>query len=186
MVAHQISAAQALLRHCRAEGIDALNDIFRAGRTPDPPPDGRCAGQLLALDVAPGLTDLAAGLAAAWLPWQGKGFDAQRARGYNIFTRDSFALANLLWPLYRGYVGDGPRTYRAFFFRTWAGAGLTDPDRQVLKIDYDLPENPPRTIRRVLDELVQVGDGLYLGKAHLRWWWGSWQTVAFFSLRAHP
>ena len=52
----------------------------------------------------------------------------------------------------------------------------------MLKIDYDLPENPKRTIRRVLDEMVQLEDGSYLGKAQLHWWWGRWQTVAYFAL----
>jgi hypothetical protein len=52
----------------------------------------------------------------------------------------------------------------------------------VLKIDYDLPENPALSIRRILDELVQVADGVYLGKAHVKWWWGAWQPVAYFSL----
>jgi hypothetical protein len=52
----------------------------------------------------------------------------------------------------------------------------------VLKIDYDLAENPGLSIRRVLDELVQVDDGFYLGKAHLKWWWGRWQLVAYFTL----
>ena len=33
-----------------------------------------------------------------------------------------------------------------------------------------------------LDELVQVDTSLYLGKAHLNWWWGKWQLVAYFSL----
>jgi len=31
--------------------------------------------------------------------------------------------------------------------------------------------------------LVQIDDNLYLGKAHVRWWWGKWQTVAYFTLR---
>ena len=34
----------------------------------------------------------------------------------------------------------------------------------------------------VLDELVQVSDAFYLGKAHVKWWWGKWQTVAYFTL----
>jgi hypothetical protein len=34
----------------------------------------------------------------------------------------------------------------------------------------------------VLDELVQVADGYYLGKAHVKWWWGLWQQVAYFTL----
>ena len=32
------------------------------------------------------------------------------------------------------------------------------------------------------DWLVQVGEGTYLGKAHVNWWWGRWQRVGFFSL----
>ncbi|MBE7551001.1 MAG: hypothetical protein HS126_08000 [Anaerolineales bacterium] len=62
--------------------------------------------------------------------------------------------------------------------------GLADPDRQVLKIDYDLLGNPRLSIRRILDELVQVENDFYLGKAHLKWWWGTWQLVAYFSLHA--
>lgn len=168
----------------RTDGrVAELNERFRSGRLPDPLPDGRYAGQLLAFAIAPGVNQIARAAAAAWLPWRGKIFAAQRALGTNIFTRNSFALAAIMWPGYRCYVGDGPHTYRAFRFRTATGPGLMDPDRLVLKIDYDLPENPRLTIRRVLDELVQLDDGAYLGKAHLHWLWGPWQTVAFFGLR---
>jgi hypothetical protein len=93
--------------------------------------------------------------------------------------------AHLFNPLYRGFASDGPKTYRGFAFQTYTAPGLFDTDRTVLKIDYNLKENPALTVRRVLDELVQLDDGLYLGKAHVRWWWqpvGSWQTVAYFSL----
>jgi hypothetical protein len=38
------------------------------------------------------------------------------------------------------------------------------------------------SLRRILDELVELEDGFYLGKAHLKWWWGKWQLVAYFSL----
>ena len=81
--------------------------------------------------------------------------NAAQACGDNIFTSDSLALAHLYWPLYQGYIDDGP-TYRAFGFRTYVAPGLADPDRQVLKIDYDLPGNPRLSIRRILDELMQV------------------------------
>lgn len=160
----------------------SLNDMFRAGTPPKAPLDGSYAGVLLALDVAPGLTQFFRYLAQRWMPWQGKTLDARGASGDNVFTRDSLGLAHIIWPLYRGYRDDGPQTYRAFEFCTRVAPGLFDPDRQVLKIDYDLPSNPGFTIRRVLDELVQVAGGEYLGKAHLHWWWGRWQTVAFFAL----
>ena len=79
-------------------------------------------------------------------------------------------------------MADAPGTYRGFVFHTYVAPGLADPDRSVLKIDYNLEENPSLTVRRVLDELVQIDDNLYLGKAHVRWWWNAWQTVAYFSL----
>ncbi len=128
--------------------------------------------------MAPGLTALTEWVSARWMPWRGKTFDAAAGRGDNVFTRDSLLLAHLYWPLYRGYWDDGPATYRAFRFRTWLGPGLADPDVRVLKIDYGLPENPRLSIRRVLDEVVQVADGLLLGKAHLKWWWGRWPSSA--------
>jgi hypothetical protein len=72
--------------------------------------------------------------------------------------------------------------YRAFNFRTYSAPGLADHDVTVLKIDYDLKGNPPLTVRRVLDELVQTSENFFLGKAHVHWWWGRWQTVAYFTL----
>jgi len=177
-----IRAAQTLAQRDRGRGWAALNDLFRVGTPPTPSLNGHYAGEMVMLDIAPGLTQLVNAIASAWLPWKGKAFDAAKSSGDNIFTRDSLWLAHLYWPLYRGYVNDGPETNRAFAFRTYLAPGLTDLDRLVLKIDYDLPENPALSIRRVLDELVQVADGVYLGKAHVKWWWGTWQLVAYFSL----
>jgi hypothetical protein len=166
----------------RTRGLAALNEIFRAGVPPDQPLDGRYAGELVALDIAPGLTQCVEMISAWWMPWKGKTFNAARVCGDNVFTRDSWTLVHVYWPLYRGYVENGRGTYRAFAFRTRVAPGLADPDRQVLKIDYDLDGNPGFSIRRVLDELVQVEDGYYLGKAHVKWWWGRWQQVAYFTL----
>ena len=180
-----LRAAQALVQSNRTQGLAALNDLFRAGTVPDPRPHGRYAGELIALDMAPGLTQFFQWLTNQWMPWRGKSFESTQQRGDNIFTKDSYPLARLFNPLYRGFVNDGPKTYRGFAFRTYTAPGLFDTDRTVLKIDYDLKENPGLTVRRVLDELVQLDDDLYLGKAHVRWWWSSkdsWQTVAYFSL----
>ena len=149
---------------------------------PEPPLNGRYAGKLVAIDIAPGLTQLFQSLLNAWLPWLGKTFNAAHQAGDNIFMQDSYLLARFFNPFYRGFVADEPGTYRGFVFRTYMAPGLADPDRSVLKIDYDLEENPSLTVRRVLDELVQIDDNLYLGKAQMRWWWNRWQTVAYFSL----
>ena len=177
-----ISTAQAIFERERRRGFGAFNEIFRAGTVPDPPPDGRYAGELVALDVAPGLNQFAEMITARWMPWKGKVFDAVHSTGENIFSRDSYLLAHLWWPFYRGYRHESAERYRAFAFQTYLAPGLTDPDRQVLKLDYNLTSNPSLSVRRVLDELVQVDPDLYLGKAHLRWWWGKWQLVAFFTL----
>jgi len=177
-----ISAAQSIFERDRKRGFAALNEIFRAGSPPNPPLNGGYAGELVGLDVAPGLNQFAEIITSRWLPWKGKFFEAAQASGDNIFTRDSILLAHIVWPLYRDYKDTSAERYRAFTFRTHLAPGLTDPDRQVLKLDYNLEGNPRLSVRRVLDELVQVDTTYYLGKAHLKWWWGKWQLVAYFSL----
>ena len=182
---HSLQAARQLVKAHRGKGLAALNALFRIGTLPDSAPDGRYQGEFLALDFAPGITQLSEWLAKLWMPWLGKTFDASHQTGDNILSKDSYLLARFFNPRYRGFVTDGPVSYRAFAFHTYTGPGVADPDRIVYKIDYNLKENPALTVRRVLDELVQLAEGVYLGKAHVHWWWqrsGSWQTVAYFSL----
>jgi hypothetical protein len=181
-----LQSARDLLKRDRKQGLSALNSLFHAGTLPEPLLDGRFEGELVALDIAPGLRDLAQIITSVWMPWLGKSFDASRQQGSNLFSNDSRLLARLFNPLYRGFAADIPGVYRGFKFCTYAAPGLADTDRFVLKIDYDMADNPALTIRRVLDELVQVADNLYLGKAHVRWWWGGWQTIAYFALRKNP
>jgi hypothetical protein len=181
----ELKAARMLVKRQRARGVAALNELFRRGATPEPLPSGRYTGKMVAIDIAPGLTQLFEALLAWWMPWLGKTFDPLQQSGVNIFTQDSAPLARFFNPFYRGFVADKPGSYRGFTFRTYIAPGLVDSDRSVLKIDYDLKENSSLTVRRILDELVQLSDQLYLGKAHVRWWWrpaGAWQTVAYFSL----
>lgn len=180
-----ISNAQALVHHNHAEGIAALNELFRSGHALSKPLDGRYTGGLIALNIEPGITQLAQALTNMWLPWKGKRFDAATQTGDNIFTRDSFALAHVVWPGYHHFEEDTPSTYRAFTFHTYTGKGMFDLDRDVLKLDYDSAENPAKDVRRVLDEVVELPDGEYLGKAHLHFHWGEWKTIAFFSLTPH-
>jgi hypothetical protein len=181
----ELHAAQNLLKRDRALGLAALNDLFRSGKSPGPPLNGRYVGQLIALDVAPVLTQFFQWLTNAWMPWLGKSFNMAQGSGDNIFARDSYSLARFFNPFYRGFVSDTNHSYRGFAFRTYVSAGLFDAHCSVLKIDYNLKHNPSITVRRVLDELVQLDDPLYLGKAHVRWWWrpaDGWQTVAYFTL----
>ena len=116
------------------------------------------------------------------MPWLGKTFDTAKQSGDNIFTRDSYLWARIFNPLYGVFRLVDSNTYRGFAFRTCTAPGRMDPDRIVFKIDYDPDENPSLTIRRVPDELAQVDRTTYLEKAHLHWWWGRWQTAAYFAL----
>ncbi|HET6597201.1 MAG TPA: hypothetical protein VFG81_16360 [Anaerolineales bacterium] len=180
-----LRAASDLLRVNRSKGFAALNDLFRAGTVPDSLLDGRYAGELVVIDLTPSLTPFFQWITNKWMPWLGKTFDSSSQRGDNIFTKDSYGLARLFNPLYHGFINDTSGTYRGFAFRTYTAPGLFDTDLTVLKIDYNLSENPSLTVRRVLDEVVQLDDHLYLGKAHVRWWFqpkDNWQTVAFFTL----
>lgn len=176
-----IRSAQALLASDRKRAFATLNIIFRAGRPPLPALDGFYPGELIALDFAPGLTQFYELFAQMWKPWKGKVFYAGREAGENVIARSSLPVARISWPFYNYYIDYGPDTLRAFPFRTYLAPGRADPDRTVLKLDYNLKINPRLNVRRVLDELVQVEDGYYLGKAHLKLWWG-WRQVAFFIL----
>lgn len=174
--------ARELMGVDRARGLRAFAELFRAGQPPDPLPNGRYGGEFVAFDLEPGVTRLAELISARWRPWRGKLFDAASGRGYNIVSRDSLALTRLLWPFYRGYWDDGPLTLGAFAFRTCLASGLADPDRRVLRIDYDLAGNPQLVVRQTLDELVQLEEGHYLGRAYLTAWPGRWKVVAYFAL----
>jgi hypothetical protein len=178
-----VHAAQVVIRADRSRGLAALNALFRDGWVPDPPPDGAYTGELVAVDIAPGLSALLEWLASLWMPWKGKSLIRAEGRGVNIFGRGSRLAMRLLFPFYRGMVDHDAQSFRAFVFETSLADGMVDPDRRVFRIDYDRPDNPALTIRRIVDEIVQVADGVYLGKIHFKWWWGRWTMVGYFSLR---
>jgi hypothetical protein len=87
-----------------------------------------------------------------------------------------------VWPTYRGDVRDGPRHTRALQFRTYTGPSQLDRGQNVFKIDYDWDVNPRFLVRQVLDELVQVDDDYFLGKALLRQRSGRYVCAAYFAL----
>ncbi len=95
--------------------------------------------------------------------WKGKIFDRAKSTGINLFATRS---------------GEEKKIYP---FRTWQGKGLRDTDKEVLKIDYDLDENP-FWLRPALDEVVQVRPGVLLGKLHYRMIPGFPFTITFFHL----
>jgi hypothetical protein len=77
----EVRAAKTLHQHHRAQGLATLNMLFRSGSAPEPSLNGRYAGELLALDLAPGLNQFYEWLTGKWLPWLGKTFNAAQAWG---------------------------------------------------------------------------------------------------------
>lgn len=80
--------------------------------------------------------------------WQGKTIDEAGQRGINRFTQNG------------GVVNKYP-------FTTYIGKGLRDTDQDVMKLDYNQPGNP-WWLKFIVDEVVKVGEGEYLGKVHVR------------------
>ena len=146
----------------RGEVHATLDRIFRLGTPPEPPLAGPFRGILVTTTTARAADPLLRALRAAWMPWVGKRFDPLSETGDNLLQR---AAAPSLRLIARGQrverAGDG--LVAAFPFRTYTAAGCLDPDRDTLKIDYD--DVNPVPVRGLLDELVQVVPGAYLGKA---------------------
>ena len=80
--------------------------------------------------------------------WAGKEFNAKEMNGINIFHEEG-------------------QTSKKYPFHLYRGKGLADKNLEVIKIDYDLPQNPI-WLRFILDEIVETGKDQYLGKLHIR------------------
>lgn len=178
----KIHSAQELLKNRRESGMTLLNRLFRSGTLPDESLSGGLGGKMIDIHIFPLLTQIVQFIFSTWKPWQGKVFYPNRSLGYNLIPQNSLILYRMAFPLYREYRVSGQKTYQAFPFRISNGPGIKDPDVQVMKLDYNVSGNPRLTFRRLTDELVYVGEGVYLGKAHFQWYWGRWQTVGYFSL----
>lgn len=166
----------------RAEAHESLGRIFRLGGPPEPPLDGPLRGILVTPTTAPLADPLLRAITSAWLPWAGKRFDADSQTGDNLLERSARLPARGVWPRYRlEEAGDG-RHLVGFRFRTYVEPAKLDHGLEALKIDYDSEENPRLLIRDILDELVQVVPGAYLGKMLLRRG-GGWRLMAYFALQ---
>ena len=154
--------------------------MFRSGRTPDPLPEGMYRGHFITMSLWGPSDAVARRIASMWMPWLGKSFDPASMRGVNVLTKGSKGAVRTLWP---GYEPERELADRleAFPFRNRVAPGELDPGVDVLKIDYDLDTNPSFLIRRILDELVEIDDGLYLGKILFRRQ-GAWMPIGFFTL----
>ena len=94
--------------------------------------------------------------------WLGKKFNAADSTGINVFDKE------------------GAQVER-YPFKTSVTKGIRDTELDVLAIDYNISGNP-FWLRPILDEVVEVEPGKYLGKLHVRLIWGYPFTLGFFEL----
>jgi hypothetical protein len=165
----------------RPGALTALERSFVGGDVPARV-DGFHAGRLVASTAGHGLDVVVETLTRVWMPWRGKTFDASAGEGWNVFDPRGRWVARALWPRYEiGRSAEVGRDDRAFRFVTADGRSALMPGTAVLRIDYDLEENPAWPVRRVLDEVVEVEPGLLLGQALLEVR-GRWRRAAWFCL----
>ena len=165
----------------RREVVGRLDELFAAGAAPDPSPSGFQPGRLLATSTWAPWDAVVSAIAQLWMPWLGKTFTPNTGTGLNRFTPTGGTRLALrtLFPKYGSeMVLADP--IEAFPFRTCVSGGELDRGVNVMKIDYDFEANP-LLIRHILDELVQIGPGRYLGKVLFRSG-RRYQRIGFFSL----
>ena len=166
------------------EVLATLNLMFRLGKPPKEPLVGPYDGILVSPSLRRPADRALSLLTSVWMPWVGKRFDADAQRGDNLLRPSARLPARALWPGYQPQEGPAG-LLAAFRFRTYTAAGVVDPDRETLKIDYDSDENPRLLIRDILDELVEIVPGAYLGKVLIRRGDADaprWQLVGYFAL----
>jgi hypothetical protein len=159
----------------------ALDEVFALGKVPKGL-DGQTDG-ILVVSLIQGLLDRGLTLLTkAWMPWNGKRFDAGNNRGDNLLAGSARWPAKLLWPRYGTKAVPGGRA--AFNFETRIEPGKHDPNTDVLVIDYaPVESNPDHLIRSIRDELVEVAGGAHLGKILYRTGEDSYRNLGFFALR---
>lgn len=180
----ELEAARELLKYYQKDGMAALDNIYRRGIVPNPSLNGRYWGEFLTSNFNPILDSWLDAITQIWLPWQGKKFDANTNIGDNIFTNDGLLLGRFIWPFYNKYVPDTRGRSLAFSFQTSVSPSLLEPDIEVLSLNFDLPDNPKFLIRDLVDQIVQIDDNLYLGKAILKHPDGGWFCAAYFTLKS--
>lgn len=176
--------AVAMVRLDRPLGLAELESCFADGK----PAEGLVGfrrGRLVATTVGYGLDGALEAAARLWLPWRGKEFSRQAPQGLNVFTRGGRRAIRIVFPRYRGLTDD-ERGASGFRFVTSIGPSETHPEASVLRLDYrTVTENPSFPVRRVVDELVHVEPGVFLGQALMEWG-GQLRRAAWFSLEPSP
>ncbi len=80
--------------------------------------------------------------------WVGKKFDAQTSSGINVFNENGAKVEK-------------------YPFITSTNKGVVDKNLDVIKIDYNVPENP-FWLRLIADEIVEIAPNEYSGKMFVK------------------
>ena len=178
----RIDELQRLLdpRSAHVGALEELDEMFASGRAPDPGLSGFLRGRLLTTSMGSALDPVTRRVARMWMPWMGKSFDPDARSGVNVLIKSSRRSLKLVWPTYE-FERETADALEVFRFQTRIAPGELDPELDVLKIDYDSDANPDFVIRRILDELVEVDEGFYLGKILFRRS-GGFRRIGFFTL----
>jgi hypothetical protein len=164
----------------RGRALTELDECFRLGSTPAGL-SGPLEGRVLTTTLGYGLDAITMGLARLWMPWKGKALDPDTKEGRNLFSPEFRWAMRVLWPGYEDVEPAGAGRMSTFRFTTWEGPGALHPDVTTFKIDYDHEGSPGFLIRPILDELMEIERGLFLGQALLHRK-GGLRRVAWFSL----
>lgn len=148
----------------RDDALEALNRIFRLGRLPSTTLDGLYRGLFVVTSIHSMVDPVIRTVTNLYMPWVGKRFMAADSTGDNVLEPSARLLARMAWPGYKGYSSLDDGRLAGFGFKTSTGPGRLDPDRQTLALDYNIETNPRFIIRNVIDELVELVPGVYLGK----------------------
>ncbi|MDQ3610249.1 MAG: hypothetical protein M4D85_01350 [Actinomycetota bacterium] len=164
----------------RVGALAQLEACFACAGAPGPL-NGPYEGRFLTTTVGGRADRVISAVATLWMPWRGKTFDGVVGQGRNRFSGSAVPVMRLFFPGYQGVAGDRAGETTAFRFLTSFGPSKLRRAVRVMRIDYDLPDNPAWPVRRVFDELVTVDEGVFLGQALVHRS-GRWGRAAWFSL----
>ncbi|MFM9903756.1 MAG: hypothetical protein ACKVQJ_04200 [Pyrinomonadaceae bacterium] len=150
-------------------GKTSWQEKFVGGTVPETAPDGFYKGSAYLLGTGP-------------VPWLGKSFERENEKGFNIFSPTGASLLKIMTPFYKLFRINADGNTDAYYFKTSTSPGFRDKQIDTFKLDYDSPENP-FLIRIILDEIVQLEGGEYLGKVHMKVFPGYYATIGYFGLR---
>jgi hypothetical protein len=146
-----------------------FKDSFARGQVPNPQLNGFYKGTSHILFGMP-------------LPWLGKRFSVSPEGGLNVFSAAGGRVLHVFTPRYKHFTTQRDGTVLAYSFTSSVGASVRDAQKQVLRLDYNVPENPGLA-RIFYNELVEIDPGRFLGQEFVQALPGWFLRLGFFELK---